>query len=273
MVWLFLGVLLGIGGGVLTYLKMQSEKKLFLVAGTETSTVKDLEELAKEMSGGEGASYENAFSHFAEVKGKGIIEVPLKAQISGRECLYFKVTVEREREEKYWTKDSNGNRVQKRKRVWDTVSKNEQYADWYLEDTTGKIKMDARQAELDGLVETVNKYEPQVPTGGSFGQALLGIVTSMTTNDKVLGYRTKEYILPIGTQLYVLGNVSDSSGELQIQNVTEKDKKYLISTKSEEEIVASSQKSIKMQKIGSYVCFGLGGLLLVIGIISSIGGG
>ena len=40
---------------------------------------------------------------------------------------------------------------------------------------------------MDGLITTVDKYEPIVPSGSGFGDALINILTSMTTSDKILG--------------------------------------------------------------------------------------
>ena len=265
MLLVIIGLALGGLGGYLTWRYMKLQKKLTLITTTKTSRVRELKELCQKMSSDGTNSYVQNFNYFAELKGKGVTDEPLEAQISNRKCLYYKIIVEREREEVSYVNTRNGRSRRKRK-VWDLISQNEFNAEWYLKDATGEIRVNTKGSEMDGLITTVDKYEPIVPSGSGFGDALINILTSMTTSDKILGYRTREYILPVDSRLYILGNVSNAMGFLQIQNLIEKDKKFFISTKSETRLVNEYKKSINMQVLGSYISFAIGIILIIVGL-------
>ena len=65
----------------------------------------------------------------------------------------------------------------------------------------------------------------------------------------------------------MLGEASDSSGNLSIKKPTEKGKPFIITYKSEEELTAGKESAIKMQMIGAIISFIAGLAVIAYGIV------
>lgn len=82
-------------------------------------------------------------------------------------------------------------------------------------------------------------------------------------SDNTLGYHYQETILPVDTQVYVLGEASNAEGELQIHEPSNEDSSFIITHQSEEELLKDKRNRIKNYTIGSSLSFFFGlGLLL-----------
>jgi hypothetical protein len=68
-------------------------------------------------------------------------------------------------------------------------------------------------------------------------------------------------------KIYVLGEVTDTSGELAIQRPREKGKKFIISLKSEEELVRGVKSTIRWTLYGAITCDLIGVVLIILGIL------
>ena len=68
---------------------------------------------------------------------------------------------------------------------------------------------------------------------------------------RLLGYRIKESILPVGGDIYALGEVRDGTGGLTLNDPSDKEKPFLLSVKSEEELLQRYETTANMQKYGA----------------------
>ena len=96
----------------------------------------------------------------------------------------------------------------------------------------------------------------------------LNLNTSSSGDRKILGYEYTERILPLDRKAYVIGLASDSTGELMIQQPAEKGKPFIITLKSEEELVKGTESTIKIMMISAIVCWALGAAAIVFGLLS-----
>ena len=68
---------------------------------------------------------------------------------------------------------------------------------------------------------------------------------------RLLGYRIKESILPVGGDIYALGEVRDGTDGLTLNDPSDKEKPFLLSVKSEEELLQRYETTANMQKYGA----------------------
>ncbi len=174
------------------------------------------------------------FKQQVEVKGMIACDSPLTGELSKQPCVYYDMKVEERYEETYWDKDANGNQVRKTRTGKTTVSSNTQKVAFQIKDDTGKITINPNGAEIDAI-KVVDKYEPHNAnqTTISFGEFQLNLSGEGGDDRKILGYEYTESILPLDRKAYVIGLASDTSGELAIQQPTEKGKPFIITLKSE----------------------------------------
>lgn len=152
------------------------------------------------------------------------------------------------------------------------MSQNARMVPSWIQDQTGRIKVDPAGASIEG-VQVIDQFQPedlrrpqQALSLGSFAFQL--DTRSITDNRRTLGYRFREVILPLEQNIYILGSANEASGELTIQKPREKGQKFIISVKSEEELLASSRSTMKWLQIGAIGCMGLGLILLIMSLVA-----
>ena len=270
MIWLGIGLV--VAGIVLVYLSRRSADKVHYMKATETRTVKDLvsliEELRAELGGGA-----TGYTEYAELKGKVACDEPLIGELSEKQAAISHTRVIREYEERTETRDNEGNVTTRWTRRSETISDNRREATFYLEDETGRIEIAPKGSGLD-LEKVVERFEQPTAVeqlgSGSFGLSLGSFALSLASpysgsDRRTLGYRFIEEILPLGCNFYALGEVSDSEDGLRVRKPQDDEKKrpYLLSMKSESELVRSAETAAKWQRI-----IGLG--FVVSGIVFAI---
>ncbi|RPJ07523.1 MAG: E3 ubiquitin ligase, partial [Spirochaetaceae bacterium] len=212
-----------------------------------------------------------SFNQIAEIKGKSTCASPLVSELAKVSCAYYSMRVSREYEETYWDTDSNGHRVQKTRRGSDTVAQNTRFVPFYIEDATGKMRVNP-----DGATFVTEKafshFEPGEVHGPSLSFGGLTIALSNTllggASTRTLGYRYEEDVIPLEKNLYVMGEASDSQGELAIQKPSDKKNRFLISVKSEEELIRSSTSTMTGLLVGSLISGAAGITVIVLTLLN-----
>lgn len=234
-------VLIGIAVG-LYFARQRALNKVMNIKYHETSKASDVVSIYNELKLelGEG----NYSGNIVELSGIGSSSNPLMAEHSNSACLYYKAQVTREYEYTETERDSEGNSKTVTRRGSETVSNNERYIPFYLDDGSGaKIMVDMEGAEKH-TVQSVDRFENNAPSGFSIN------IGGGYSNSRTLGFRYKEHIIPNNSKLYVLGEASDRRGEFGIIKPKDsKDNNFIVSTKSEEEIIKSTQSSAGMYMV------------------------
>jgi hypothetical protein len=261
-----IGLVLVIVAAILFWQQKRVLNEIFSIKATDTSTVAHLEDLSRTITSELGSS--GAFKDQVEVKGEIRCNNPLTAQLSQRQCVYCHTQVTEKYEETYYETDDDGNRERKVRNGSNTLADNTLRINFHVEDGTGRIQVNPNEAEIQAI-EVVDRYElNQGRSTISFGGFTLNVSNQTFGDRRILGYQYNEWVLPLDTRVYVLGEVTDSEGFLMVRKPTEKGQKFLITHKSEEELIKDKQSSAKGFFIGSIVCAVLGVLCVIIGLFA-----
>ncbi|UKN02680.1 E3 ubiquitin ligase family protein [Paracrocinitomix mangrovi] len=271
MGYLIGAAVIAIVGLILWIVKGKKEGQSAAMELADTSKVSEVNELFESISGSMGSG---SFTHFCEIKGVAYTDNPLKSQLAEAEVVYYKSVVEHKYERLENKKDSNGNITKQWVKHTDIVSENEQWAQgWGVKDETGFIKIDPGKAKLhtESLMSKFEQGEPQ-QSGLSvkIGGFSLGIGGG-NNGHKTIGYNYREEGIKLNTELYVLGDANDRDGALKVSKPQDNKQPFIVSTKSEDELVSGLGSSIKGLKIGAFVCWGLGAALVVAGLLNILG--
>tara|TARA_R110002096_G_scaffold428102_1_gene639407 strand:+ start:151 stop:972 length:822 start_codon:yes stop_codon:yes gene_type:complete len=265
------GVVLAIIGGILWLVMGKKAGKLGVLENTETSSTKEVHENFTSMSDSFGAGN---FSLFTELKGVAVASTPLEAELSKKECVYYKSKVTREYEEQQKSKDSDGNVTKKWVRKSEIVSSNENTATGFaIKDDSGEVLVDLTGAEIYPIKSFSDFEKVNENNAGGTKVSIGGF--SLTTGGgnptiRTIGYKYEEQSIPLNSKIYILGDANDRSGKLTVSKSKDKKVPFIVSTKSEDELTASLGSSVKGFKYGAFTCFGLGGVIVVWGIIKLI---
>lgn len=267
---LIFGVVFIVAGAVCFYLKRSEEGTLMALSLTETYEVAKLKQLSQEINAEIG---KGSFKQLVEVRGKIECDSPLCADISKEPCVYYKCNVRAEYEEEYFEEDpQTKNRVRKIRKEYETLSDINRDTYFYVNDGTGKIKINPAGAEID-CIKSVDRFEPATSFSGSrlsIGDFFLDLGNDFLRSyerRRILGYHITEELFSLNKNVFVLGEISDSMGELMIGRSTEKNGRFIITNKSEDELRRESESGVKTYDIISKVCFVVGIIMVIYGAI------
>ncbi|MCX6021282.1 MAG: E3 ubiquitin ligase family protein, partial [Chloroflexi bacterium] len=245
----------------LAFVFSQQRAKLALMAATPNFTAGELEDLRARPILDSGS----VFPFLAEVNGVIECQQPLTAQLSGEQCVAYRMQVEREWEERKEVRDDKGNVRMETSTRSETVSSLSRQTKFVVRDSSGTIELDPDGADLD-MQDVYDHFEPaddgavRVRFGGfSFNvEANAGGMGART-----LGYRAKEWALLPGKRIYVLGEIQEQGKRLVIAKPTGGDTTFMVSTKTEKELKSSANTGQWLALAGA-VSLALGGVGLTL---------
>lgn len=235
-------VVLGVGG-ILLVTGRRTQAKTNLLRLVPTSSAADVPGLLP--------------GEMAEVKGVIRCDAPLTSPHAGRACVWYSATVSREYEER--EKDSKGE--WSTNRGSETVSSSEESTPFFVEDSTGRVRVDPEGAEIDAPT-TVDQFEER-DEGTPFDFLTGG------AGRRTLGYRTVERALVVDSPIYVLGAARES-GEIGAPPPGSRERRFFLSHRSEEALSAAWGKSARWQAYGGLIAGAIGIVLLLIGVIEAL---
>lgn len=260
-------ILIGIGVFLIFKRKKKAyELTSFMIA--REAKISDLKSEFSEVSDGLG---QGLYKQLIAMHGTIETDQPLRAELSKRDCVKYRTVVERNWEEDYQERDNRGYLVERTRQGSDIVSQQEQALPFYINDGSGTIRVSPDGADID-LEKVVERYEPvrNRNFGGdiSIGGLNFNLFDGLSSQRRLLGYRYREWILPVGRRVFIHGEVSDSGGELtfQMPSDPEKEEPYTISLKSKSELIRKTQQQIKLMKVWSIILIIVGGLLVLFSV-------
>ena len=247
------------------FLSRGQGKKALDMQATETSTSAELERLARDIAAEIGPG---SLNQVAEIKGVVESPNPLKAEMSGTDCIWYRSTVTREYEESYTEKDSNGNTRNATRRGSETVSANERRLPFLVRDSTGTIEVDPEGATMDG--ERVLSQFEQGERGASIRVGTFSMnIAAIGSGRRTLGYKLEEWAIPTGRNVYVLGEAKDDGGRLRVGKPGIKEGRFLISLKSEEQLVQAAKTGSTVLGVLSAV-FGVAAVVILVLVLTGV---
>ncbi|MCB9728590.1 MAG: hypothetical protein H6746_08940 [Deltaproteobacteria bacterium] len=262
-------------GIALLFWSTKKKRGAAVMATTETSRIGDLaalvESVRAELPGG-GAS---GYAEVVELKGTIRCSDPVVGELSGQPAAICESRVLRIMETRHETRDSQGTVRTDWRKSEEVVSQNRREAAFHLDDGSGRVRVLPAGAKLD-LDKVVDRFEPpggvEQQLGGGlsvgFGSFRVGIGAGMMGGGRrTVGYRFEERILPVDKALYALGEIADVEDGLVLRKPQTKGASYLLSLKSEEELVASATRAARWMRVGAVALMVLGGALAVIWLV------
>ncbi len=250
-----IGAAIALGGAYLAFVqKKKSEGEITELKFSKNTPLADIHSVWKSVAD-QGLGYRD----FVETGGKAVTDGELLSPHGKIPCAYFTATVVREFEKDEMVKDDKGVMQRKTTRGSETVSSQTSPTPLYVEDGDVRIPIDIDGASVD-FRDGANRFEP---FESNRAYSFRGVSFTVPQGTRTLGFRYAEKIIPLGHPLYVAGEARESAGALRIGRPSEKGKPFIVSVKSEEEVVKSRESGAKAQ-------FWFGIALIVVGIAVAI---
>ncbi|WP_129667892.1 GIDE domain-containing protein [Phytoactinopolyspora endophytica] len=249
--------------GYCGYLLYSTRQRQHEMITTQTMTAQELRTLQEAATEAAGPGF---FEQKCEVVGKAEARPSgtVKSEISETECLWHRHVVKR----KYWTterrRDSKGNYRTRRVEKEETVATRESEDPFHVRDETGTIEVRPKPGVFEHMRQVVDRFEPHNESSqhSTLSVGSLSLKLPKTQREGTVGYKYTEWVLTAGTTLYVLGTAKDNGGELSI------DEPSLVSTKSEEELLAEAKKKERFSLVGGIAAAAVGVALILVDLLS-----
>ena len=243
-----IGALLAVAAFFALRYARSERRKADRSAGTETSTCGDVANLAGSVAGEVGGQL---FRQRCEIVGRARAEqAELAAPFSKQPCVWHRSQIIHHYWEYRTDTDSRGNRTRRRQERQRVLSDQTSQAPFLVDDGTGALPVDAREADMDQPEQVHDHFESDTsPQAGSAFSAF-GVSVNLGADSGSLGYQHIEWILRPGAQLYLLGDVTDASGRLMLGKPDDGGD-LVVSTRSEEEFVGAARKHAQWATIGA----------------------
>jgi hypothetical protein len=232
---------------------------------TETLSCGDIDMLARGVESEVGGGFHQRCEVVgqAEPGDAGLIKAPH----SGVEVVWHRSTVTH----RYWEIDEQ---VVNNERTRNRVEREEQVSDitsaqpFLVRDATGAVAVSPDGADVDRPERVLDRFEPYVrdsPVPSGLMGVLAGVLRSGAQSG-TLGFEYEEWIIRPGARLYVHGEVSDATGRVAFAKPG--DGRYIISTRSEEQIVGAAERNAKIARAVTGVAAVAGVALVLAGLLS-----
>ena len=263
MPFIIAGIVLAVAAIGLSFGARRQRRKLGQMRAAQTAGAAELSELSAAVAKDIGAG---SFNQVTEVKGTIECGSPLVSELSQTSCVRYSMSVTREYEESYWERDDKGNQVQRTRRGSESVAANTRSVPFQVRDATGSIEVDPEGASF-----VDEKVFSRFEQGSSFrfGGFSLDVGGFMSPGGRrTIGYRFEESVIPVGRQVYVLGEAVDSGGRLRVRKPGQKGAAFIVSLKSEEELAKGAGRAATAFTVGAVVAALLAAGALVYGIVA-----
>lgn len=243
---------------VIAYLVQK--RKYGTIRATPTFSVEQLQSLSDDLARrGEAGS----LRFITEVKGRVGCDQPLIAELTETECVYYRMKVEWEYEEIFYEEEGDDRREHKREEE-EVLAERKEAVPFWIEDATGRIAIDPEGAELIAKQTLSRTDDDEGLPDEEIRMGRFVMEAPWKTSDeerRPKEYRFEEEAIPVGQEVYVLGEVVDSDGALRMQKPMHG--KFIISTRREESLLREGKLTMLGLVLGT-IAFGLVGLAMIV---------
>lgn len=256
MMNILLSVLL-IGGGLVAifYIRPKKQNDVTEIKYMQTKSIAELKDMFGQMeANGLGGDYRE----FVELKGTAVSDNLVNTPFSNRQVAYCDSSLTQVTETREQYRDSNGymqTRVKKQEHV---ISEEKSSQEIRLKDGSSQetviLEVNGTGCKLD-IPKTLDRFEPKNHLGNyayfhSFSWNRFGAET--------LGFKMTEKTVEANQNLYVIGEAFKVGNTIHIGKPQDVKKPFIVTTKSEEDLVNKSNQNVLLLLIGGIVAIVIG---------------
>lgn len=253
--------LLLIGGGLaaIFYIRPKTKNGVTEMKYLQTKTIAELKEMFSQM---EANGLGNEYREFVELKGSVVSDNLVETPFSNRKVAYCESKLAQVTEAKEEYRDSNGQYRTKIAKHENTISDEKSSQEIAMIDNSSEevvLEINATGCKLD-IPKTFDRFEPKTNLGGyryfnTFSWNRIGAET--------LGFKMTEETIEANQSLYVIGEAFRVGDKIHIGKPQDNKKPFIVTTKSEEDLVNSSNQNAMFALIAGIIG-------IIIGIIMFI---
>lgn len=249
-----------IGGGLVSalYLRKKAKDSVLEMKYMQTKSISDLIDMFNQMDeNGLG----NDYREFVELKGNIVNNELVETPFSSRKVAYYEAKLSQVVENVSQYRDSNGNLRTKTSNSEIEISNETSSQEIYIKDSSDKtvtVEINATGCNAD-IPKTLDKFERKDNLSkyryfNSFSFNRYGSDT--------IGFKMEEKTINENQNIYVLGEAFKVGNDIHIGKPQDSKKPFIVTTKSEEDFINTSNKKSISYLIGGIIAIITGIIML-----------
>ena len=250
-----------IGGGLVAifYFRPKTQNSVTEVQFMQTKSISELKNMFSQM---DGSGYGNGYREFVELKGKVLSNNLVETPFSNRKVAYCESKLLQVTETKEEYRDSDGNYRTRVNKHENEISNEKSSQNISLIDGSSSeavvLDINSLGCKLD-IPKTLDRFEPKNNVGSyryfnSFSWNRFGAET--------LGFKMVEQTIDADQSLYVIGEAYRVGNEIHIGKPQDKKRPFIVTTKSEEDLINTSHQNANYLLIGGIIAIVLGIIMM-----------
>lgn len=254
-------ILFIVGGLVaIFYIRPKTKDNVTEIKYMQTKTISELNDMFKQMDeNGLGDNYRE----FVELKGTISADNLVETPFSNRKVAYCESIVSQVTESKEQYRDSNGNMRTRVNKHENTISNEKSSQDISIVDNSSNesvvLEINASGCKLD-IPKTFDRFEQKGNLGNyryfkSFSLNRFGAET--------LGFKLIEKTINANQNIYAIGEAFKVGNKIHIGKPQDNKKPFIVTTKSEEDLINTSNKNAMIALIGGIIAIVIGVVMFI----------
>lgn len=253
-------ILLIVGGLVaIFYIRPKTKNNVTEIKYMKTKTIAELKDMFSQMdSNGLG----NEYREFVELKGNVVSENLIETPFSNRKVAYCESRLAQVTESREQYRDSNGNMRTRVNKHENTISNEKSSQEISMLDNSTNdsivLEVNAAGCELD-IPKTFDRFEPK---GNLRNYRYFNFFSWNRFGAETLGFKMTEKTIESNQSLYVIGEAFRVGDKIHIGKPQDSKKPFIITTKSEEDLINKSNQNAMFALIGGIIAIVIGIIML-----------
>lgn len=253
-------LLIALGLVGIFYIRPKTKDKVTEIKFMQTKTISELRDMFKQMD-------ENGLSdyrEYVELKGNVTDDTLTEAPFSNQKVAYCESTLAQVSEVKEKYRDSQGREQTRVKKVETPISDEKTSQDIFMRDASSEekvtLEINASGCSLD-IPKTFDRFENK---GSLIGYKYFNSWSLNSLGAETLGVSMKEKTIKPNQSLYVIGEAYRVDNTIHIGKPMDKKKPFIVTTKSEEDLINSSNTHAMMALVGGILSIVIGAIMLFV---------
>lgn len=251
-----------IAGGLVAifYMRPKLQNNVTEIKYLQTKTISELEDMFKQMNeNGLG----NEYREFVELKGQVVSNNLVETPFSDRKVAYCKSKLVQVIETKEQYRDSNGTLRTRVDKHENTISEEKSSQDISMIDPSSKdsvvLEINGTGCKLD-IPKTFDRFEPK---GNLRNYRYFNSFSFNRFGAETIGFKMLEETIDKNQNLYVIGEAFRVGNKIHIGKPQDSKKPFIVTTKSEEDLINNSNQKVIFALIGGIVAIVLGIIMFI----------
>lgn len=248
---IIIALLLIVGGLVaIFYLRTRTQSDVTEIKFMKTKTISELSDMFSQMASN---GLDGDYREYVELKGNVVSDNLVNTPFSDRQVVYCESNLSQVTEVREQYRDSNGNLQTKVTKHENTISNEKTSQEISMLDNSSDdsvvLEINSTGCKLD-IPKTFDRFEPKGNLGNyryfnSFSWSRFGAET--------LGFKMTEKTINANQSLYVIGEAFKVGDKIHIGKPQDSKKPFIVTTKSEEDLINSSNRKALFFLIGGVI--------------------